>query len=104
MASLDTFEKQPSERLDYDVDFERFFDESDLDEVATVVSCTVSGTGSAPDLSVDGSPIPLGDPTRRVKVWLEDGVSGTTYKVTLIVLTDNGRKVETDFLVKVKER
>ena len=108
MASVKIFYKQPSERLDFDVDYSDFFEESDLDEIAQVESADVTivdMAGDTPTLELDAAPIIFGDePQRRVKLWLTAGADGHSYKVSVHATTDNGREIETDFILKIKDR
>lgn len=107
MPSLKRFEKQPGEKLDYDVDYEQFFgpdDDDDIDGSANISATIAAPGGSAPHLQLDGPPIAIGGLTsRRAKVWLKGGVDGITYHVTVTAATHQGRIVETDFLLKIKE-
>ena len=103
---MQTFTKQSSERLDYDCDFSQFFGTTDTDgfDNSTVCTAVVDQVLSG-DLVLFGAPIKVGPlPTRTIKIWLEAGVSGRTYKVTLkCVTSSSGRKVELDFKVKVRD-
>jgi hypothetical protein len=100
---MQVFHKQPTERLDYDVDFSQFFGDADTDgfDNTTTVTATIDVVGAG-HLLTDGV-IKVGNPSRLVKVWLKAGVDGTTYKVTLLCSSSsNGRIVEQDFKVKVR--
>lgn len=102
---MQTFTKQSSERLDYDVDYSAFFGATDTDgfDNTTVVTAVVDQVLSG-DLLVDGTPIKVGNPSRLIKVWLKAGVSGRTYKVTVLCTSSsNGRIIEQDFKVKVRD-
>lgn len=106
MASIPGFAKQPSERLDYDIDLSNAFADGDNDGIDSSGSVTLvtTGSGSDPDLQIDGSPIVINGPlSRLVKVWLKGGVTGTSYELTATLTTHNGRIIEQDFIVKVKE-
>lgn len=111
MPSLKRFDKQPSERLDYDVDYEDFFgpdDDDDIDGSGQLTAAVSMADGSTPGpvppgLQTDGLVAIGGVSSRRAKVWLKGGVSGLTYKVTIGATTHQGRIVETDFLVRIKE-
>lgn len=112
MPSYQTFNKQPVEVLDYDIDFTQYFDPTDLTDgvpSAASVVVAVDHTGIAPDLVVDttkgasGITLVGSAPVRLVKVWLKGGVSGTTYKVSLTTTTIDGRVIDTDFKVRVQE-
>jgi hypothetical protein len=86
--------KQPTEVIDYDISFAAMLKSlSTPDELLKVtasvdlpelllLSATVNGTS--------------------VKVWCSGGVSGATYKVTVLVETKGHRVIENEFKVKVK--
>lgn len=110
MPSLKRFDKQPGERLDFDVDYEEFFGADDADDIdgsgqvsATVRFADGSAVSGPPDLETDGVVAVGGTSSRRAKVWLKGGVNGVVYKVTVTAETHEGRIVETDFLVRAKE-
>lgn len=112
MPSLKRFEKQPGETLDYDVDYDDFFGPEDTDDIdgsgsltATITMADGSAMGSQPPhLQIHSGPIAIGGSSaRRAKIWLKGGVDGYVYKVTMKATTHEGRVVETDFLLKVKE-
>ena len=111
MPSLKRFDKQPGERLDYDVDYEDFFgpdDDDDIDGSGQIGAVVSMADGSAlgpapPGLQTDGIVAIGGLTSRRAKVWLKGGVNGLVYKVTVTANTHQGRIVETDFLVRIKE-
>ncbi len=92
MAILATFTQQPTEILDYDVDFSAF-----LNAISdTAVSHTVT---SEPGITVNSSSLNAG----RVKVWVTGGLSGQKYKITVRLTTDGGRLKEEEIVIKVKE-
>jgi hypothetical protein len=90
---LGTLTKQPGEVLDYDIDYSEWLTSDD--NVASATTAVVPDT----DLSVDL--ININDP--RVKLWISGGVSGTTYKVTVTMETQDGRIKEDEFRMRVKE-
>ena len=92
MAVLGVFTKQPAELMDYDVEFTEFLaglNDSiqsftvDADAGITVISSALNGN--------------------VVKVWCADGVSGTSYKITVTAQTVGGRIKQVEFKIKVKE-
>lgn len=104
---MKTFPKQPAERLAYDIDLTDWFQAlSPTDYIqsarVTVPAVTV-GPGAASALDASLNPTFLGTPATIAKVWIEGGVDGATYKVTLEVTTFEGRVKEVDFLIRVKE-
>lgn len=90
---LGIVQKQPADKLDYDVDFSRWI--TDDDEITTVASAV------DPDGSLIVDTVSVASPS--VKVWLRGGESGKSYKVTLTVSTAFGRIKEVDFRVRVKD-
>lgn len=92
MAKITLAPKQPSEVQDYDLYFGDRIPEGD-----TIVSATIVCT---PAMSPPPS-YAISDQT--VKIWIYAGVSGLTYKITVLATTQAGRVVETDAISKVKE-
>jgi hypothetical protein len=88
-----TYIKQPADTLDYDLDYLEWLTPGDSVINAEVV------VEPATDLAVDAvfisSPI--------VKLWLSGGLSGTSYKLTITITTDNGRIKQDEFKLKVKD-
>lgn len=88
---LDTQPKQPSEVLDYDVDYVDWLIAPDT--IASHVAFSDAG------ITIQNSS-QLGS---AVKVWLAGGTHGAQYKVTVRITTTVGRQKESEFIVKVKE-
>lgn len=94
MAVLQTFEKQPADVLDYDVDYIEWLPAADtLDSV----DWSVSPTG----LNVETALI-INDGT-KVKLWVAGGIDGTTHKVELTVTTTLGRVKQDEVRFRVKD-
>ena len=92
MSILATFQKQPAEVQDYDIDFREY-----LTSVSdTGVSHTVT---VEPGITLVSSSLADG----VVKVWLSGGTDRQKYKVTARLTTDGGRVKEADIAVRVKE-
>jgi hypothetical protein len=89
---LSTFDKQPSDTLDYNIDYSEWIEDDDAPASATV---SVTGTG----LEHENTEI-LG---KVVRVWLSAGDDGTTYTVTVTTTTVFGRVRQDEFKIKVKE-
>lgn len=91
MPILSTVKQQPADRRDYDIDFSQFFPADD-----TIVAAAVSVTPTGPLVTraFQGN---------TVKVWFSEGTDGTTYKVTVLATTNDGRIKEVELKVKVKE-
>jgi hypothetical protein len=92
MAAIATVRQQPQDIRDYDLDFDEWFPVGD---VITTATATVTPSGG---LTANVTFL-----ARVVKVWLRDGVSGQTYKVTVLASTDDGRAKEVELKVRVKD-
>jgi hypothetical protein len=89
---METFTKQPTELLDYDIDLSLWLKTGD-----SVISTSVT---SAPV----GLSIALTDVATSIpKVWISDGVDKVTYIITAIVATNQGRRKEVNFKLKLKD-
>lgn len=91
---LGTIFKQPTDQLDYDIDFSKWLPEGDL---ITTVTAEVDPADT--ELVVLSAGVSEAD----VKVWLGGGRDGSTYKVTVVVATTGGRIKEVDFKVRVRD-
>jgi hypothetical protein len=91
MAVIGTITQQPADVLDYDVDCTDLLDGGD-----TLASVTSTATPSG--LTVNSI---LG--TDYVKVWVRDGVAGTSYKIEVTVTTTLGRTKQDELKVRIKE-
>lgn len=92
---LATWEKQPGERQDYDIDFGDWLQGlSDQPAGANPVSVTVSPGITLVSHDLVGT---------VVKVWLAGGDAGRRYKVTATMTTDGGRTKEAEIMIHVKE-
>ncbi len=87
-----TVTQQPTEKLSYTVNYTDSLTDGDTLKSATA---TVNIGG----LTVSN----VGVYNPRVKVWIEGGVSGKTYRVELNVESNHGRKFQDELIVKVKE-
>lgn len=89
---LGTINKQPAERFSYTVDYSEALTAGDNIESATA---TVSPLG----LTIDN----VGAYDPRVKFWASGGSDGVSYKVSLTVLSADGRVFQDEIILKVKE-
>ncbi len=79
--------KDPGDTLDYVVDFSRALAGDTGDTIATLdVATSPNNSG---DLAVNSTRVD-GD---RAVLWLSAGFSGTTYSVTVVVMTNSGRTI-----------
>lgn len=98
---LATLKKDPSERLDYTIDFGGVL-ESDEEITGTPTwsraptGITIGTSSYAPTVSADG---------KRVTVWLESGSAGAEYTITVEIVTDNSpaRTFQRSFKVQVDD-
>ena len=94
MAKLATFEKQPGEVQDYDIDFSTWLAAFSHADTATSMTVTVD-TG----ITMGTTSLTAG----VVKVWLSGGTHGTSYKVTASITTAGGRVKADEVIIKVWE-
>lgn len=90
---LGKFEKQPGEIESYTYD-----PSDDLDPGDKVQ--TVTASVDKPGLAIMAATMVYG----QAKVWLSGGKDGVDYKVTVVVDTSSGRRLEDEFIIKVRER
>lgn len=95
MALIATFEKQPADVLDYDIDYATWL--PDNDAIASVSTAVTPAGGMEVDLTL------VIENNTRVKLWVSGGVTGTTYKVEVTVTTDDGRVKQDEVRFRVKE-
>lgn len=90
---LKKFEKQPADVKDYDIDYTPWLVETDT--IQSVVVTTDINT-----LNIDS----VFNTPKRVKVWLSGGLADTVYKVTVTITTEDGRVLQHEFVIKVRDR
>lgn len=89
MAVIASYIQQPAERLDYDVPY-------DVASADSVLSAVVAVESSG--LTVDS--IVLGN---TVKLWVEGGTNGVSYKVTITTTTTLGRVKQDELKFRIKD-
>lgn len=89
--ALASITQQPRDVRDYDIDFGEWFPPDDTVISATVI---VYPLGLTATYAIQAP---------RIKVWLQDGVDGASYKVTVIAYTNDGRAKEVELKVKIKD-
>lgn len=99
---LETYEKQPAERKDYDIDYAKWLGPSSdtLDEVTVVVVCLSDADESPAALECDLVEVSL----VQAKFWMSGGTANARYKLTATATTIGGRVDESELIFKVKER
>lgn len=105
---MDTFVKQPQDVLDYDVDMANWFTGSPGDDIDSV-AITITALGeTVPTLVLGPAPhLPytlIGSNPVRFKLWLGGGTDYEDYIVTCVVSTEQDRKKEIEFKVKVRNK
>jgi hypothetical protein len=89
---MDSFYKQNSEQLDYDIDFTQWLPDGDA-IVSTTVSC-----------SPEGLTLAISDPQTAIpKVWVSGGVNKKRYVVSVLIETAQSRTKEVNFQIKIKD-
>ena len=89
---MDSFYKQPTERLDYDIDFTDWLPNGDA--IITTVASS-NPTGLTIVITDADTIIP--------KLWVSGGVNKKTYVVSTLVATNQGRTKEVNFKLKIKD-
>lgn len=96
-----TFEKQPWDEQDYDLDINPYLSEFTGDTIASAAVTLPDGVSGEVSLGSGAQDVTHQD--GFVKFWVIGGVHGKKYKLTLRIVTDGGRKKEYEVVVKVKE-
>lgn len=97
---LDRKEKQPIEIKDYPIDYSAWLAESGTDtlvDVSAAVVCLTDPDNTA--LVVHN----VAMAPKAASVWLSGGTDGERYKVEVTVQTADGRRDQSEFIVKVKD-
>lgn len=96
---LASYEKQPSEVKDYDIDYTEWLTpaQDTIDDITAVVT---SDTEATPTLIVDS----IQNTLLVGKVWLSGGTANTKYKLTVQMTTVGGRVDESELIFSVKDR
>lgn len=89
--------KQPIDNLDYDIDFAPWLPIED--KIIGVI------TKVEPDNEngIDAHSAMIFPDEPKVKIWLNGGENGITYKITVTVNTEYSRIKETEFKVRVRD-
>ena len=91
--NLGTFQKQPAELIDYDVDYSEWLTTGD-----NVQSADVSASPSG--LVIESTFIN----DLRIKIWISGGTDKVNYKITVTMTTAEGRIKQDEFKINVKDR
>ena len=94
---LGKFDKQPAEIEVYGV---TYTDATDFDEtLLTATASVVDLAGVASTMTL--SPCTISD--KNVRVQASAGTDGAEYKITIVVDTSTGRRMEDELIIRVKE-
>lgn len=96
-----TFEKQPWDEQDYDIDINPYLSEFTGDTIESVTVTLPDGVSGEVSLGIGVQAVTHQD--GFVKFWVIGGVHGKRYKLTLRIVTVGGRKKEYEVVVKVRE-
>lgn len=92
MPILETFQKQPADVQDYDIDFTEWLAGFGDIGLSLVVQADTGITVVSQEFA-----------NGVAKVWLSGGTTGMTYKITARVTTTGGRVKEVEIRIRVKE-
>jgi hypothetical protein len=92
MSELAKFKKQPAEILDYDLDYSKYF----KDRVDSVLSVDLEYDAG---ITIESTTLS----SNIVKVVVSGGISGKTYKFTIMMTTTTGIVKEDEFYIVVDE-
>lgn len=97
---LATYNKQPAERKDYDIEYEPWLAHDTEDTLNDVLANVhvISGDSDLP-LLVESIEITA----TRAKLWVSGGQSGATYKVEITAKTQRNRIDQSEIVFKVKD-
>lgn len=90
---LETYEKQPAEVQDYDIDFNPYLEGMGLDTALNHVVEAPAGITIVNSILESGV----------VKVFVSGGENGKSYLITVRITTAGGRVREVEIKIKVKE-
>ena len=96
---LATYEKQPAEYKDYDIDYSKWLTPAD-DVINTVTATVTSATQASPTLAVNL----IQNTVYVTKLWVTGGTVGTKYKITVLMTSDGGRIDESELIFNIKDR
>jgi len=99
MIILDV-EKQPSERKDYDVTGADWLVAGD--SIVSATASVVCLTNALDTALIVESPVVISNPV--MKVWVTAGTNLYKYKITILATTLDGRIVECEIIIRVKDR
>lgn len=97
MSKLGKYTKQSGEIETYTIDYAD--DLTDGDGLLSPATASVSPAG----LTIDYVNVIENGTDHRVRVKVSGGTNDTEYKVTVVANTEDGRRLEDEFYVKIKD-
>jgi len=94
MTILAIYQMQPSDKLDYDINYTDFLTDGD-----TILSATVTAT---PNDLVIGGPTII-DAARRLKIFVSGVDDGVKYKLDITMTSALGRIKQDEIIIRGKE-
>lgn len=95
---LETFDKQPADVKDYDVNFSKWLPIGDtISTYSGFVTCLSTPTDTTLIINSQSAT------SQILKTWIRAGTSGKKYKVTVTIVTAGGRTQQDEFIIKVKD-
>lgn len=91
VANIERFTKQPKEVFDYRINLEDWLDAGDV-----AVDVEIESDAG---ITVDSSSVDDGG----VTIWVSGGTTEVDYNFSVLIETDEGRKKEVDFIIRVRE-
>jgi len=100
MAVLGSFVQQPREALYYTIDYSCWLDDSIPEALTPGLPTLIVSPVTVPALVVSGTVV---DPD-KVTLLVSGGLDRTSYKIEIIVGTDNNQIKESEVKIKVRDR
>jgi hypothetical protein len=96
---LATYEKQPAEYKDYDIDYSKWLTPAD-DVIDSITATVTSAAENSPTLEVDN----IQNTVYIAKLWVAGGTVGVKYKITVLMTSAGGRIDESELIFNIKDR
>ncbi len=95
---LETYEKQPIERKDYDIDMAPWVDPMDdvIDDCTFTVECLTNPLDVSLVVTIEAT-------VKTIKVWVSGGTNKAKYKISLTATTLGARIDQSELIFKIKE-
>lgn len=97
---LGTIRKQPADVLDYDIDFSEWLPETDQIQGIDVAITRIDDVDMGVD-DLNAKYIINNNPV--VKLWLDKGVDGESYKIETTITTKDGRTKQVELRARLRD-